>query len=94
MEEYKRIKEWANDERPREKMMVKGTDALSNAELLAILINTGTKNNSALDIAKDILNKSQQNLLELGKLSFSDIQKVKGMGQKKSTHAIGRTRVR
>lgn len=84
MEEYKSIKNWASEDRPREKMVKRGTDALSNAELLAILINTGFRNKSALDIARDLLDKSQQNLLELGKHTLSDLRKVKGLGEKKA----------
>ncbi|GBL34587.1 UPF0758 protein Glov_0523 [Filimonas sp.] len=75
MQDFKSIKEWASEDRPREKLLQKGADALSNAELLAILINTGTPSRSALDIAKDILAQSDQNLLEMGKLSFNDIKK-------------------
>ena len=81
---FTRIKDWAHEDRPREKLIQKGVDSLSNAELLAILINTGTQNKSALDIARDILDKSQQNLLEMGKLSFSEIKKIKGIGEKKA----------
>jgi len=81
---FTRIKDWASEDRPREKLIHKGVDALSNAELLAILINTGTQNKSALDIARDILEKSEQNLLEMGKLSFNEIKKIRGMGEKKT----------
>lgn len=78
------ITQWARDERPREKLLHKGAAALSNAELLAILINTGTRDKSAVDIATDILQSCQQNLLELGKLSFQDLNQIKGVGEKKS----------
>jgi len=84
MEEYKSIKNWASEDRPIEKMILKGADAMSNTELLAILINTGCRNKSALDIARDLLEISQQNLLELGKHSFADLRKVKGLGDKKA----------
>ena len=84
MHEYTSIKNWASEDRPREKLIQKGPESLSNAELLAILINTGTANKSAIDIAKDILEKSQQNLLEMGKLSLTDIKKIKGIGEKKA----------
>ena len=47
------IKSWAEDDRPREKMMLKGSEALSNAELLAILINNGTRDRSAVDVCKE-----------------------------------------
>jgi DNA repair protein RadC len=84
MQTFKSIKDWASEDRPREKLVQKGADSLSNAELLAILINTGTPSRSALDIAKDILVQSDQNLLEMGKLSLSDIKKIKGIGEKKA----------
>lgn len=84
MKEFKSIKEWATEDRPREKMLEKGAEALSNAELLAILINTGTPNRSALDIAKDILEQAHYNLLELSKFSLKDLQRTKGMGSAKA----------
>lgn len=74
------IKSWPLDDRPREKMQAKGAAALSDSELLAILINNGNKEKSALQIAKDILQVGQNNLDELGKLSLKDLQKVKGIG--------------
>lgn len=74
------IKFWAEDDRPREKMLLKGIHALSDAELLAILIATGTKNESALGLGKQVLNLTQNNLNQLGKLSVKDLQKVKGIG--------------
>ena len=88
MDEFKSIKNWAVDERPVEKLVAKGSDALTNAELLAILINTGTRNRSALDIAKDLLEKGNNNLLELCKLSLADIKRVKGIGEKKAVTII------
>ncbi len=78
------IKTWAADDRPREKMMLKGAVALSNSELLAILINHGSKTRSALDLAKEILLLGANNLNELGKLSITDFQKVKGIGNAKA----------
>ncbi|HMT35742.1 MAG: DNA repair protein RadC [Bacteroidetes bacterium] len=84
MDPYKSIKNWASEDRPREKMIAKGAAALSNAELLAILINTGISNKSALDIAKEIMEMNHQNLLELSKMTFSDLKKIKGLGEKKA----------
>ncbi len=84
MKENISIKKWAQEDRPREKLQEKGGSSLSNSELLAILINTGTLDKSALDIAKDLLLLCDQNLLELGKLSLIDFQKVKGIGEKKA----------
>ena len=78
------IKNWAADDRPREKLMLKGAAALSNSELLAILLNNGSKNRSALDLAKEILKKGDDNLNELGKLSLADLKQVPGIGMAKS----------
>jgi DNA repair protein RadC len=74
------IKNWAEDDRPREKLEKHGASVLSNAELLAIIINTGNKEKSAVELAKDILAIGQNNLDELGKLSLKELQSVKGIG--------------
>ena len=74
------IRDWAEDDRPREKFMLKGRHSLSDAELLAILIGSGNKNDSALDLAKKILGSNKNNLLELSKTGISDLQKIKGIG--------------
>jgi DNA repair protein RadC len=78
------IKEWAADDRPREKMMKKGIDALSNAELIAILFRTGTRNESAVGLARKILDLVGNNINELAKLSVKDLQKIKGIGEAKA----------
>ena len=78
------IKTWAADDRPREKMLAKGADALSNSELLGIIINNGNKEKSAVAIAKDILKLGDDNLNELGKLSLKELQKIKGIGLAKA----------
>lgn len=80
------IKNWAEDDRPREKLLSKGTDALSNAELLAILINNGTKNKSALELAKEILHHAGNDLHKLAALSVKELLalKVKGFGPAKA----------
>jgi DNA repair protein RadC len=78
------IKQWAAEDRPREKMTLKGPSALSNAELLAILIGSGTKEGSALAVAQNILDKSQNSLNVLGKKSIKDLQKEKGIGEARS----------
>lgn len=88
MEEQKKqfnsIKNWSVDDRPREKMESKGAAALSNSELLAILINNGSRDRSAVELAKEILNLGQNNLNELGKLTLTELQKVKGIGPAKA----------
>ena len=78
------IKNWAEDDRPREKMARHGAEVLSNAELLAIIINNGSKEKSAVELAKDILKLGADNLDELGKLSLKDFQKIKGIGNAKA----------
>ncbi len=81
---FNTIKQWAEDDRPREKAMLKGLAALSDAELVAILIATGTRQESAVDLAKRILALTNNNLVDLGKLNIKDLQKVKGIGQAKA----------
>jgi DNA repair protein RadC len=78
------IKQWAKDDRPREKLLLRGAENLSNSELLAILIHNGTNQKTALDLAKDILRMGKDNLHELGKLSLSELMKVKGIGEAKA----------
>lgn len=84
--QYKSIKKWALDDRPREKLVAKGAGALSNSELIAILINNGTKDKSAVDLAKDLLSSVNNDLQRLGKLSVKDLQKlkIKGLGEAKA----------
>ena len=75
---------WSSDDRPREKMLTKGIQTLSNAELIAILIGSGSRELSAVDLSKEILNKSNNDLNELGKYSVEDFQKIKGIGPAKA----------
>ncbi len=80
------IKHWAEDDRPREKLLHKGPEALSNAELIAILINNGTKESSAVDVAKALLLAAQNDLQQLGRLSVKELLRlgVKGIGPAKA----------
>jgi DNA repair protein RadC len=78
------IKNWAKDDRPREKLLSKSPMALSDSELLAILINNGTKDKSAVDLAKELLFSGKNSLSELGKLSIKELMKVKGIGEAKA----------
>jgi DNA repair protein RadC len=80
------IKNWSEDDRPREKMLLKGAESLSNAELLAILINNGTRNKSAVDLAKELMSLVNNDLQRLGQLSVKEIVnlKVKGLGEAKA----------
>jgi DNA repair protein RadC len=75
------IKTWSEDDRPREKVLLKGVAALSDAELLAILISSGTREKSALDLARDILALADNNLHELGRLGVMELQQTKGIGE-------------
>ena len=83
-EHYYSIKNWSEEERPREKLLAAGAVNLSNAELLAILIQNGTARRSALDLSHDIMKLGKDNLLELGKLSLKQLMKVKGIGRAKA----------
>jgi DNA repair protein RadC len=84
--EKQTIKNWAVDDRPREKLTVKGADTLSNSELLAILINNGTTGKSSVDLAKDLLAAVDNNLQRLAKLSVKDMVnlRIKGLGPAKA----------
>ncbi len=91
------IKHWAKDDRPREKLLLKGPESLSDSELLAILIANGSKEKSAVELAKDVLKLGKDSLHELGKLSVKDLTKIKGIGPAKaitiaSVLEIGRRR--
>jgi len=78
------IKQWAKDDRPREKLLMNGSHTLSDSELLAILIHNGSKEKNAVDLAKEVLKLSKDNLSELGKLSIKHLMKVKGIGEAKA----------
>ncbi len=82
------IKKWAEDDRPREKLLIKGKIALSNAELIAILIGSGSRSESAVKLAKKILNHVNDNLIELSKLNVTDLMKFKGIGEAKAISII------
>ncbi|MEI6899744.1 MAG: DNA repair protein RadC [Bacteroidota bacterium] len=78
------IKNWAEDDRPREKLIQKGKDAMSDAELLAILLGSGTRYESAVDLAKGILHEVHDNLIELSRIPLNDFLKIKGIGNAKA----------
>ena len=75
-----KITDWAVGDRPREKLIQKGTSSLSDAELLAILISSGTKDKSAVDLGRELLGIVNNNLNSLGKLTISDLKKLHGIG--------------
>ena len=78
------IKNWADDDRPREKLARKGRSALSDTELLAIIIGSGNKNESAVELSKRILLNVDNRLTNLGKLSLEQLMRFKGIGEAKA----------
>jgi len=82
------IKFWAEDDRPREKMLLKGKTSLSDAELIAILIGSGNKKESAVALSKRILGSINNNLNTLGKLTVNDLKKFNGIGEAKAISII------
>lgn len=82
------IKTWAEEDRPREKLALKGKTSLSNAELIAILIGSGSRNESAVDLSKRILAKVNNNLQELSRLNINDLCEFKGIGEAKAITII------
>ena len=88
--EKQSIKEWAIDDRPREKLAAKGPQSLSNSELLAILIQNGAVNKSAVDLSKELLGRVDNNLQKLGKLSVKDMLnlKIRGLGPAKAVSIV------
>ena len=83
-----KILNWAEEDRPREKLMLKGKAALSEAELIGILIGSGTKELTAVDLAKSILKSVNNNLSQLARLSAKDLQKFKGIGEAKAISIV------
>ncbi|HWJ29111.1 MAG TPA: DNA repair protein RadC, partial [Flavisolibacter sp.] len=82
------IKSWARDDRPREKLLLKGATALSNSELIAILINHGTRDKTAVELPQEILRAGKENLNELGKLSIKELIRIKGIGEAKAISIV------
>ena len=82
------IKTWAEEDRPREKLSLKGKSVLSDAELIAILIGSGNKNESAVELSKKILVSINNDLNKLGKLSITDLTQFNGIGEAKAISII------
>ncbi|NCP44886.1 MAG: JAB domain-containing protein [Flavobacteriales bacterium] len=82
------IKAWAEEDRPREKLLSKGKGALSDAELIAILISSGSRNETAVELSKRILSSIGNDLNKLGKLSISDLKQFKGIGEAKAISIV------
>ena len=85
---YLSITQWAEEDRPREKLLLKGKSSLSDAELIGILLGSGTKTLSAVDLAKQILNSVGNDLHALAKMSVSDLCKFKGIGEAKAISIV------
>lgn len=85
------IKAWAEEDRPREKLLLKGKLSLSDAELLAILLGSGSRRQTAVDLAKSILLSVENNLHELGKCSLHELMKFKGVGEAKAITIVAAT---
>jgi len=81
---YRSIQDWAEADRPREKLLLKGRQSLSDAELIAILLGSGSIGESAVGLAQRILGSVENNLHELGKRSIKDLQRFKGIGEAKA----------
>lgn len=84
----KGIRAWAEDDRPREKLLIKGKSSLSDAELIAILIGSGNTEETAVDLSKRILQSLNNNLSELAKLTVKDLMQFKGIGEAKAISII------
>ncbi|CAM1341969.1 RadC family protein [Tenacibaculum amylolyticum] len=82
------IKSWAIEDRPREKLMLKGKTVLSDAELIAILIASGNREESAVELSKRILKSMGNNLNKLGRLSIEELKRFKGIGEAKAISII------
>jgi DNA repair protein RadC len=85
---YLGIKSWAEDDRPREKMSLKGKSVLSNAELIAILIGSGTREKSAVELAQQILDEADNNLNVLAKKNIQELMLHKGIGEAKAISIV------
>lgn len=81
---HKPIKHWAEDEKPREKLLNKGKESLSNAELIGILLSTGTKTKSAVDLGREIMGLAQNDLNTLARFNVADFTRVSGIGEAKA----------
>lgn len=87
-EHHLKIKDLAEQDRPREKMISKGSVALSESELLGILIGSGVENLTAVDVARNVLSKYHDNLNELGKATIADLKKIKGIGEARAVNIL------
>lgn len=84
METHVSIKAWSEEDRPREKLMLKGRHTLTDAELIAILISTGSQKESAVELARKILIQCENNLNKLSKFNVQELMRIKGIGKAKA----------
>lgn len=82
------IKNWAEQDRPREKLLLKGRTTLSDAELIAILISSGNSEQTAVELSQHILNSCENDLSKLSRLSVEDLEKFKGIGEAKAISIV------
>ena len=87
-EKHLSIKYWADDDRPREKLLLKGRGTLSVTELLAIILGSGTRNQSAIDLSKSILRAADNDLNNLARFGVKDLEKIKGVGPAKAVAIV------
>lgn len=88
MNSSKSIHHWSNDDKPRERLQTKGKESLSTTELLAIIIGTGTREKSAVELSREILQKAQNSLLRLSELNISELCTIKGVGHAKAISIV------
>jgi len=88
MENGNSIKSWSEEDRPREKLLLKGREALSDAELVAILIGSGNREKTAVELSRDILRAASDNLHELSRWDIADLMKYKGIGEAKAISIV------
>ena len=82
------IKDWSVQDRPREKLLTKGRKSLSDVELLAIILGSGNLEESAVDLARRILQANENSLIRLSKASINDLQRFKGVGPAKAVNIL------
>jgi len=78
------IKDWAKDDRPREKLLSIGAGNMSDSELIAIILHKGTRDKNAIELAREVMKVGKDNLRELGKLSVADLKTIRGIGEAKA----------
>lgn len=88
---YTPINHWSEDDRPREKLQLKGRVALSDAELLAIIIGSGSRNESAVQLCQRLLRANDDSLIQLGKMDIKTLMSFKGIGEAKAVSIIAAT---